>query len=227
MSRRERELLFNNLRSCGEYHHCRVNQRALVVVSCGILEVNHQVVRKKLSLLLGCGIVSSNSKQEVISKARPRMAFVLVVNNLAVTLAVARLVSNTSLYVVHKNISCSCGAVVIEIVVPVVFVLRQVVHSYCLENNHLLLRGEVKHLLGYAASIVGILGNEVFEGNYANLIFGDSEDETRYEQRLVEREHSIVDGHVKSRPLVAHSYCRMTIEAVHLLMWRAGEQADF
>ena len=155
------------------------------------------------------------------------MAFVLIVNNLAVTLAVARLVSNTSLYVVHKNISCSCGAVVIKVVVSIVFVFWQVVHSYCLEYNHLFFSSEVEHLLGDAASIVRILSNEIPEGNNSNLVFGNSEYKTRYEKGLVEREHTIVDGHIETRSLVAHTYCRMTIEAIHLLMRRAGEQTDF
>ena len=101
-----------------------------------------------------------------------------------------------SVYVVEYDVSCASCAIVVEVIIPVYAVFRQVILVYSLRYGSLLLVRQVESLLYDTASRTLVLGLEVLEILNAHLIVGQSEDKSEHEVWLAEREYTIVNGDV-------------------------------
>jgi len=123
-----------------------------------------------------------------------------------------------------EHVAGAGGAVVVEIVVAVDG--RLGIPRQCLEDAPLLLAPQVQGLLGHAAAVVAVFLIELAKRGHAHAVVGEAEHEAGDEMGLLEVEHTVVHHQVLTAGGVAHADGGMAIEAINILVGRAGEQAD-
>ena len=194
------------------------------------VEVLFQVERQELLFLDGGRQVGLESQQQVVAHCHPRVAFRVLMGELAEGRTVGfpfEVDVNPFPVRLQQHVASTGGAVVVEEVVAVFAVLRAVVLFDGIGYFLLVLwREVVQLLLDDSPLFVGIGGTEIVERLDAHLVVGESEDEAQHEVRFPEIEHAVVDGNVNIFVTVDVVDGRMSIEAPRLLSRLAGEQAE-
>ena len=157
------------------------------------------------------------------------MPSVPLVNHVAVGGGDSRIdgISHAPVQMADEHVAGPRGAVVVEIVVAVRAVGRQVVLVDGLEDGCFLAGREAERLLHHTAAVAGILHEEHGERLDAHLIVGEAKDKAQCKILLPEAEHAVVDGQVLLAGGVAQPYGRVAVEAPHLVARRTSEQTDF
>ena len=186
---------------------------------------------QKLPFAFGHCPVCHDAQQNVVAEPCPTMVVVIEVDGIAegavrtVFFFIVHLVAG-SLDVVDQDVAGTGCAVVVEIVVAILSVLRLIVCFYGLDDALFRLVVDVECLLYYLSSFTGVFLAKGAEGHNAHLVVCQAEYEPEDEMRLVETEHAVIDGHVDSLSGILIADGGMTLETVNLVVGTTGEQAD-